>query len=223
MNFKHPLIIAVLSAASSVALAGSFDGPFVQLGAGGSATSSKVSNDDTYASVNGTTNGSSFNGLVSAGWSQEIADSGFNLAANMFYVIGDQKAGQKNASYANSTGFWQRQSLDTKLQNTFGISVEPGWNFSSETLGYAKLAWVNTRMNFNSSYADSYSTNNANETHQATVNGFGYGLGAKHLFTKNIYGAVDLMGVSYKSYTTPAGASIRPTQFMGFASIGYKF
>ncbi len=222
MKLKQLAIATALGVASTVTMAGGFDGPFVQMGVGGSATSSKASGDQTLASVNGTTNSGSFNGLVSAGWSQEIADSGFNLAGNLFYVIGNQNAGQKNASYTGTAGFWEQQSLNTKLKNTFGVSVEPGWNFSKTTLGYAKLAWVNSRINLNDNYTESNPSNNQSGAFNGTVNGFGYGLGAKHLFTENIYGAVDLMGVTYNSYSV-GPASFKPTQFLGFASIGYKF
>lgn len=223
MKLKKLMVVASLAGISSVSMAGGFDGPFVQLGIGGSATSSKTSGDETLANINGTTNSGSFNGLVSAGWSQEIANSGFNLAADLFYVIGNQDAGQNNASYTGSAGFWERQSLNSKLKNTFGIAVEPGWNFTNDTLGYVKLAWVNSRINLSDSYSESNPSNNNSGSWQGTTNGFGYGLGAKHLFTQNIYGAIDLMGVSYSSCSVGQTGSVQPTQFIGFASIGYKF
>jgi len=120
-------------------------------------------------------------------------------------------------------------SANRKLQNTFGISVEPGWNFTKSSLGYVKLAWVNSHQNIQaSSFGQDLVTNQTqtgglNQT--KAVNGFGYGLGFKQMITENIFGAIDVMGVSYGSaaYGGDNGMTSKPSQVMGFASIGYKF
>lgn len=230
MKLKKLAIAAALGAASSFAMAGGFDGPFVQLGIGGSGTWGNVggvTSSGTGASVNGTSSQGNVNGLVSGGYSQSIGDAGFNLAANLFYVIGNQNAGNPTASaYNQSEQFGNAFNLQSKLKNTWGISVEPGWNFSKTTLGYAKLAWVNSTLNSNLNYTDT-DGDNQNFGGNKNINGFGYGLGVKQMFTDNIYGAIDLMGVTYGSNGIPnapiGGTSIKVNQFMGFASIGYKF
>lgn len=230
---------------SGAALAGGFDGPFVQLGIGGSSTWTNVSGSTIESSefanpvsLDGTSSRGSFNGLVAGGWSQSVGDAGFNLAANIFYVIGNQNAGQKSSSTdavfqgRNFTyPYSVNESYSSKAENTFGISVEPGWNFTESTLGYVKLAWVNTRVNTNYTLsADGQSLINSNPS--STYNGFGYGIGVKQLLTKNIFLGVDLMGVTYGSksitaYTFEDGsqmtANAKASQFMGFASLGYKF
>lgn len=183
-------------------------------------------------SGDGTTSSGSFNGLVSAGYSQDFGVfneslKGFNLAANLFYVIGNQNAGSTSMSGTDGRGDQRSANLSYKLKNTWGISVEPGWNFTESTLGFVKLAWVNTQFNGNGSFSNSNGAADANGTisESKTLNGFGYGLGVKQLVTKNIFVGVDLMGVTYNSYT-PAdsgGNTFKPSQFMGFASVGYKF
>lgn len=238
------IIAAALASSllSGAAIAGGFDGPFVQLGIGGSSTWTNVSgstiSDPEFAnpiSLDGNSSRGSFNGLVAGGWSQSIGDAGFNLAANIFYVIGNQNAGQKSSStsalYNGMYPYSVSESYSSKAENTFGISVEPGWNFTESTLGYVKLAWLNTRVNTNYTLGvndvNAISSNPSN-----TFNGFGYGIGVKQLLTKNIYLGVDLMGVTYGSksitaYTfedgTQLNASAKANQFMGFASLGYKF
>lgn len=232
MKFQKLAIAAALGAASTLAMAGGFDGPFVQLGIGGSSTSTKVTGDQsTGSNINGTVTQGSFNGLVAAGYSQDFGAfnpslKGFNLAANLFYVIGEQKAGNPNRSNTNGSDFNSSLNVNFKGNNTFGISVEPGWNFTDSTLGYVKLAWVNTR--YKASYA--YNENNNGDTSGSNsgslsknLNGFGYGLGVKQMITKNIYAGVDLMGVTYNSYKPDNEITFKPTQFMGFASVGYKF
>ena len=213
MKMKKIAIAAALGAASTLAMAGGFDGPFVQLGIGGSSTSTKVTGADT-GSVNGTKSSGSFNGIVAGGYSQSIGSAGFNMAANIFYVIGNQNSGNGGNS---SDGVTTTQ----KQKNTFGISVEPGWNFTDSTLGYVKLAWVNSQTN------TSFNSSDSNGSAKSNVNGFGYGLGVKQLLTKNIFVGVDLMGVSYGSasnaFDSNSGVSAKPSQFLGFASVGYKF
>lgn len=162
MKLKKIAIAAAISAASTFAMAGGFDGPFVQLGVGGSSTWSKVSGapiSDTGANPNGTINSGSVNGLVSAGYSQDMGVlneslKGFNLAANIFYIIGNQNSGNKSASGTAEDGYANNLSTNGKLTNTFGISVEPGWNFTENTLGYLKFAWLNSRMKSGVDYSD---------------------------------------------------------------------
>ena len=232
MKMKKIAIAAAIGAASTLAMAGGFDGPFVQLGIGGSSTSTKFSG--TNGSFDGTSSQGNFNGLVAAGWSQSIGSQGFNLAANVFYVIGNQNAYSKNNSESGTENWGTYQSnsnLNNKLKNTFGISVEPGWNFTDSTLGYVKLAWLNSRQTTSYSSTGSCTNNdgsvcngwNDSESFNKTLNGFGYGLGVKQMVTKNIFAAVDLMGVTYGNVTVVDSVSTKSNQFMGFASVGYKF
>lgn len=234
---KKIILASALAALAGSALAGgAFDGPFVQLGIGGSATSTKTSGitaDNSAVSLDGTSTQGSVNGLVTAGYSKDFGAfneslKGFNLAANLFYVIGEQKAGNPSSGGLDGWGDTRGLSGNYKLQNTWGISVEPGWNFTESTLGFVKLAWVNTysKTTINYSNSDGNPGGNGSQTFSKTLNGFGYGIGLKQLITKEIYAGVDLMGVTYNSnkYSEEGlNASFKPTQFMGFVSVGYKF
>lgn len=250
MTFKKLIPAAIMAIAATTANAGGFDGPFVQLGIGGSSTWSKTSNTEPFgtgASLNGTSSSGSFNGIILGGYSQDLgiidpSIKGLNLAANIFYVIGNQNAGSRSSSGAIGDYSQTLNINNAALKNTFGISVEPGWNFTENTLGYLKFAWLNSRMSAGASFSDYNGYDNTSDSFNfiapssTTINGFGYGLGAKYLITKNIFAGIDLMGVTYGSssptYTAPTppcdsecsgNPSIKNTQFMGFASIGYKF
>lgn len=228
---KKIVIAGVLAAAaSSTVLASGFDGPFVQLGIGGSSTKTNLNNfqsSATGAGVGSVTSGS-FNGLVAGGYSQDMgafnsSAKGLNLAANIFYVIGNQNSGSGSGTATRvSDNYTQTLGGNVKLQNTFGIFVEPGWNFTEQTLGYVKLGWLNSRLKAGYNYSDNDPSSDGGSMTKA-VNGFGYGLGVKQLITKDIFMGVDLIGVAYGSADLGDGVSGKPSQFMGFASIGYKF
>lgn len=241
MSIKKIVAAASIALVASSSFAGAFDGPYVQLGIGGANTSSSVSNtanidDDSdlnqedrfgsFGSIDGNISQGSFNGILSAGYSKSIADTRFNLAANLFYVIGNQKAGSKSSYTTFNTNQGTEdysQSGNFKLQNTWGISVEPGWNFTESTLGYFKLAWVNSDYKASIAESGSLVDDPGTSNYSKQVNGFGYGIGMKHLLTENVFLGVDVLGVSYQSMKQTDIVNARPTQWMGFASIGYKF
>lgn len=121
------------------------------------------------------------------------------------------------------------------------ISLEPGYYFTKDVLGYLKFAYVSSTLNSSlsctasddlcltqggsSSATSSFSTNK-------TINGIGYGIGGKYQITKNIYGALDFLYVDYTKSnqninwydpSVTANASFKPQQYMGFVSVGYRF
>jgi hypothetical protein len=247
---KKILISFLLALSTSPLFAQSaFDGFNVQLGVGGSQSQIKAnSTDDTTIStnpnINNTTTGTSINGMASVGYSQSFDDlfQGFNLAGNIFYLIGDQSAGSVSNAYPpSSIGVTETLGGKYKLQNTWGVSLEPGYYITKEILGYLKFAYVSSTLNSSFSCAasddkcltpgggngatSSFSTNK-------TINGIGYGIGGKYQITKEIYGALDFLYVDYTKLNqniswintnTPSNAGFKPQQYMGFLSIGYKF
>ena len=176
--------------------------------------------------LDGTSSQGNVNGLVAAGYSQSLGDVGFNLAANVFYVIGNQNAGAPSNTLATANGSNSANTRST-FSNSFGVAVEPGWNITEQTLGYAKFAWVHS----DGAYSTSSTTTTLvpprtipdSAAINKSMNGFGYGLGIKQAIAKDIYLGVDIMGVAYNSSKTSRGATIRPEQFMGFMSLGYRF
>jgi hypothetical protein len=246
---KTLALVVVMSVASINAIAQSaFDGFNVQLGIGGSQSQIKASNtDDTTLdnnpNINNSTAGTSFNGIASIGYSKSFDSllKGFNLAGNIFYLIGDQSAGSVSNTFTTSGGITQTLGGKYKLQNTWGISLEPGYYFTKDILGYLKFAYVSSTLNSSFSCAASDNecltpggNNGATSsfTTNKTINGIGYGIGSKYQITKNIYGAIDFMYVDYTKtnqninwieMTSTANAGFKPQQYMGFLSVGYKF
>jgi len=230
-----------------------FDGFNFQLGIGGIQSQVNASNtqDTTLtpnSNINNTTTGTSFNGITSIGYSQSFDSlfKGFNLAGNVFYVIGNQSAGNVSNTTNGvvisdpSLPITQNLSGSYKLKNTWGISLEPGYYISKNLLGYLKFAYVSSTANGSfSCYAsdgacltgpDTFSANSSYNINK-TINGVGYGFGGKYHITQNVYGALDFLYVDYSkvseniSWTggNVSNASFKPQQYMGFLSVGYKF
>lgn len=230
LSMKKQLLVIGFALLSTVSKASDFDGVNVQLGVGGSGSSSTVqgfTGMNSEMNYNNRSSQGNINGFVSAGYSIEVPQArGLNLAANVFYVIGNQNAGNGGNGAVFNDGFqniYESFSSSRTLKNTYGISVEPGFNFTPNTLGYFKLAWVNSQQNMIATYTIGDGQSSFNQTR--TVNGFGYGVGLKQMLTGNIYLAIDAIGVSYSSASYGGNGSIKsqPSQVMGFASVGYKF
>jgi opacity protein-like surface antigen len=229
-----------------------FDGFNIQLGIGGAQSQVKAnSTNDTSLTpepnINNPTTATSFNGIASIGYSQSFDNlfKGFNLAGNLFYLIGNQSSGSVSNTFNTVNPIDLGSVTETlggkyKLQNTWGISIEPGYYFSKDILGYLKFAYVSSTLNssFTCNTSDNYCLSpggsfgaNAAFSTNKTTNGIGYGIGGKYQITKNIYGALDFMYVDYSKvnqtlewtseFSTNAG--FKPQQYMGFLSVGYKF
>lgn len=215
----------VLAGSSGGVIAAEFDGPFVQLGVGGSRSYTHLSGTRNGV-LDGTSSQGNVNGLLAAGYSQSMSDTSFNLAANVFYIIGNQNAGAPSNTVSGANGS-NSANMQSTFSNSFGIAVEPGYYVTEKTLGYAKLAWVHAEGAYSSrssittlvpprTIPESAATNKS-------LNGFGYGFGFKQSITQDIYLGLDIMGVAYNSSKTSRGATIQPEQFLGFLSVGYQF
>lgn len=207
MKLKNLIVIGTLSAVSSFAAAGGFDGPFVQAGIGVANSETKISGtgtvlDDSYSQT-------SLIGSISAGYSQSFGN--FNLAASAYYIIGDQNAGE--ATFTNGA---ESITLKSKGTNTWGIAIEPGWNLAENALVYAKLGYTETKGEATAIF----NTTDFSGTEQASqkYRGYLYGVGAKYKFTPNIYGVVEVIRSEYNDKD-----GIEPSAVAGTIGIGYKF
>lgn len=229
-----------------------FDGFNFQLGIG--ATQSQVNASNTIdptilpnPNIDGTSSATRLNGIASIGYSQSFDNlfKGFNLAANVFYVIGNQSAGSlgktTNGVLATNetTPLTETLSGSYKVKNTWGISLEPGYYINKNLLGYLKFAYVSSSASVSATCStndlgclgsDGSFSSNASTTFNKTINGIGYGAGGKYQITKDIYAALDFLYIDYSKINQtiswaglPTNASFKPQQYMGFISVGYRF
>ena len=191
MKFKKLAMLAALSAASSFAVAApaAFDGPFVQAGIG-------YANAEVEQTPGGTTDDDNFIGQIAGGWSQSFGQ--WNLAGSAYYVIGDQEAGRIN-------------NVDFKGQDTWGISIDPGYYFTPKTLGYVKLGYIQTTGKASGGISG-----------DETFNGYAYGLGLKYAYTPNLYGVVEVQQAEFEDKTI-GGVKFEPNGFTAIVGVGYKF
>ena len=208
---------------STAASAGSFDGPYVQLGVGVANNSTKIS--ENYPAPNTVTadlSKASAVGQILAGYSYSIADK-FNLGANIYYNVGNDKSGSMSVLGA---------TLDNKLKNVWGISFEPGYYITDNTLGYLKVGYQRGDVSMNiHSGADSA---NAESTGVSAVT---YGFGVKQLLTSNLYIGAEVSRADYSrenlsgTYVGSPGGAIpsvyqpksEASQTLGLVTLGYKF
>jgi hypothetical protein len=246
------LILCVIMASTNAMAQQAFDGFNFQLGIGGVQSQVNASGTEDRSifpnnSINGTTRDTTFNGIVSAGYSQSFDGlfKGFNLAGNIFYISGSQSAGSVSSTVNGTTGagsVTEKLSGSYKLKNTWGISIEPGYYFSKDLLGYLKIAYVSSKgaANLTSDASDgacllsnTNQASNASTSVTKAINGVGYGFGGKYQISRHVYAGLDFLYVDYSAInqsfdwintaSNTSNASFKPKQYMGFLSIGYKF
>lgn len=228
---KSVAVYLVATLLSQVVFAGAFDGPYVQLGIGGANTTTQSSYSQNnmrnlgYADFN--TSGGSFLGQVQAGYSQVF--SGFNIAGNVFYNIGNQKSGGYSHTSIASSTVTENISQNFKLKNTWGVSIEPGYYLGRESLGYLKVSYLNSTLNYGATYQmningtpDTTST----QSGQKSMNGIGFGLGLKQGLTENLFAFAEYQYVQYGKSSDvlfSSDISYKPNQNYGWFGVGYRF
>lgn len=243
---KIILAALLVASATNVSADGAFDGPYVQLGVGMVNNTAKADlglaansigglplNDVSLISSDLSNDGAM--GQILVGYSRNVSGK-FNIAANAFYNFGTDKSG--TLSFVGGA-----VSLDAKLKNVWGISIEPGYYFSDNTLGYVKLGYqqgdVKLQGNLDLSLIPALSsdfTGYANTKSKGSA--FLYGFGIKHLLTPNVYIGADFTRADYSNEklsgtygsgdfeaTIPSALSInsKATQTSGLVTLGYKF
>lgn len=240
MKFRKILSAVIISVTSVAASAGSFDGPYMQLGIGGARTETQTNfSDPVYDFLSQTvgfktstkSSQSSFIGKIEGGWSKSVEK--YNLATSIFYVIGNQNAGSNNwgisfADGSDSASIHGSQSFT--LKNTWGINLEPGYYVSDTTLGYLKFSWFNStisssaNLGYNYNIAPHSGSGGAVANTSFVINGVGYGLGLKQVLSDKLYGYLEYQYVYYGSvYDTVVEARYKPAQNIGLIGLGYKF
>ena len=251
---KKLLVAAAVAGLMGTANAQSaFDGVNVQLGVGMGSIANQLdysggardsASGQSFGNYSGTTSLSSkanVFGNLSLGYSQSFSGN-FNLAANIFYMMGSDNAGQSSGSDAflnSDTGLVETSSNSTKttLKNMYGIVVEPGYYFAKESLGFLKLGWAQGKVGINQADTDTGSENFPSTAYSASANtsGFLYGLGFKQMIAKNVYLGVEAYQIQFASksfsntqvglagVTTATTYTVKPLVNYAGLTLGYKF
>lgn len=141
-------------------------------------------------------------------------DGGFRLALGGFYDIGDGKAGGGTATLGGLTATYA-----LKETRHYGVSVEPGYAFTKDSVAYIKLMynWIKgeeTLSGATSAYASK------------TFSAFGYGIGLKHAIGSNAYLFAEWQQTQYDTASFTSGNStvtFKPNASLGLVGIGMQF
>lgn len=101
-----------------------------------------------------------------------------------------------------------------------GSAIAGGFDGPLVRLGIGGSS-TSSALSGGSSYSES-NVYSSSWDYNKNMNGFGYGLGGKYVLAENIYGTVDLMGVSYRSTSyenSSGGDNVSNSQFLGLSAL----
>jgi hypothetical protein len=141
----------------------------------------------------------------------------FTLGALIEYNPISMNSGSGSFNLYGAPGTDPEYQYTQKLENQVSLSLVPGYAFTDSTMGYAKVGWINATSK----------TTNYDSQISSNVNGVLLGLGAKHLFTKNLYGFAEATYASYGGGTSTGDlaetVTFTPTSYSFLLGVGYKF
>jgi opacity protein-like surface antigen len=230
---KKLIIASALSAAfvspAVFAQATGFTGFYGQVGLGMSTSNTNNSLSDTEIatgavgelSLSGKVGQQNVAGAIALGYNYGFRN-GLNLGANVFYNISGDSAGSVNFDGGEEGSL----NISSRLKNIWGISVEPGYAFNNDSLGYLKLGWAQAQPSMTlAGEGGSLSSN------LGTANGFLYGVGFKHALNKNIYIGVEVYQIAFSKQSRGVNdgdgyilnLSSKPTYTYGGIVLGARF
>ena len=146
----------------------------------------------------------------------------FTLGALVEYNPLQMNAGNATLTFDGVKSTDPLDTLNTKLKNQVSVSLVPGYSFNDSTMGYVRVGWINATATAKASDGSGFSKN---------TNGAIFGLGAKHLFTKNVFGYAEATYSTYSgsnsSFTETSGAVISskltPSSYSFLIGVGARF
>jgi len=135
-----------------------------------------------------------------AGRSSSDNDTAFDLSAGYGFNLGKDWVLNVGASYTlNDTDFGTvnyvdggNQTVTAKLKNHWSLSIEPGYRFAPQWLGFVSLSYHNAEGEYRDSQLG---------TGTVDTNGFGYGLGLSYAYNRNVEVGVELKQIDFSRET----------------------
>jgi hypothetical protein len=153
-------------------------------------------------------------GQVAAGYNLVVGEN-IRLGFGVFYDLGEGKGGDINGTVGAVAA-----TYTIKEKNHYGLSFEPGYAFTKDSVAYGKLTynWIKVEHTLEGGTVAFDSS---------TLNTFGYGLGIKHLIGGKTYLYAEWQKVQYngKPFDDGAGNTItyRPSENFGLVGVGVNF
>jgi hypothetical protein len=120
-----------------------------------------------------------------------IRNTSFNVQAPNYHSTGTPWLIGLNYTYV----FKNKVSLGAQVEffpvsKQVALSLTPGFQFNEKILGYLKLGWVHA--------PSTVDQGPGRQAYDVNLNGLVAGLGAKYLFTKNLYGFLEVNTVKFQ-------------------------
>ncbi len=131
---------------------------------------------------------------------------GFEKLYNKFYIAGEVNGNISSVTHTEfNHEFIHLNFADTfiKIQNSFGISALPGFQFTPNTLFYGRLGWTNSKIQQNTGDLSLAGFS-------VRRDGFRYGLGVKQAITERVALRMDYSRIAYSSIQTNTNDGVVP-------------
>jgi hypothetical protein len=208
-------VISVVAMVPAVSAADNFSRFYLQGGIG----EKSINVDQT---VSGGPNGSdtvklgdnSLFGQVAGGYNLAVNEN-FRIGFGAFYDFGSAKAGYASGTIGALSG-----TFLVKERSHYGISFEPGYMFTKDSVAYVKITynWMRAEQSI-SGVTSAYDA--------TTFTTFGYGVGLKHMIGSKSYLYAEWQNVQYnvRPFNDGVGDSInyKPNESFGLLGVGVNF
>lgn len=154
--------------------------------------------------------------------------AGFNGLNGRFYYAGEVNANLSSSSFRASNEEYVHSNFSSthyKMNNSFGISALPGFQYTPTTLFYGRLGYQNTH--FKTQTTDVSLANVSKH-----LNGFRYGVGIKQDLSEKVALRMDYSRIAYGDVkmatfdalsSTSKTTSIKPNQQLVEFALVYQF
>ncbi len=218
---KKTLLVALAASAAAIAAAPAMaanNSPFTGFYVGAGATRD-TADFSTKASIPGYSasndaSGTGFGGNLFAGYGYTFCN-GFYLGSEVFGSM----TSLEHKTTTSVSGFSNTAKIDVK--NSYGLSVLPGYMITNNTLAYARVGYVRSKLEISNSGFPSDKFN---------LNGVQYGLGLQTALMNNLSLRGEYTYTNYqsesRSYTNNAGtgtARLNPSTDQFGVSLAYNF
>lgn len=128
------------------------------------------------------------------------------MAGSVYGVIGDQDAGPLSHNGIEA---------EFKLQDTWGVSIDPGYYLSPETLAYLKIGYVRTTALMSATTFGAF---------EQDVDGYSVGGGLKYAFNENLYGVAEIQQADFERLSGTRGVVTRDISSLTvIVGVGFRF
>ena len=206
MNFKVKALLAIVAvSASSIALAQNKN--FTGFSAGVNANFADNKAEFSGAGLVGKSNQSDQNASLEGQYGFGISDK-FVVGLGLTYGIGELKSG----SFSPAAGV----SISSKLKDMYSISIEPGYVVSASTLAYAKVAFVNAKV-------EGTQTGAGGSSASGNLTGTGFGIGFRTMLTPKLYLQGEYVQTSFDKKNVGTGVDVKADMGTASIGVGYNF